>query len=72
MMNENIIELKAKLDSLETMLLINSLTNVVNSPMYSDEVRKSAALKVEELLGLALNREFSEQQEVGLPNNVIR
>ena len=71
-MNEAIIELKAKLDSLEKMLLVNSLTNVVNSPMYSDEVRKTAALKVEELLGLALNREFSEQQEVGLPNNVIR
>ena len=72
MMNETIIEIKAKLDSLETMLLVNSLTNVVNSPMYSDEVRKTAALKVEELLGLALNREISEQQEVGLPNNVIR
>lgn len=72
MMNENIIELKAKLDSLETMLLINSLTNVVNSPMYSDEVRKSAALKVEELLGLALNRNFSESQEQSLPSDIMR
>lgn len=72
MMNENIIELKAKLDSLETMLLVNSLTNVVNSPMYSDEVRKTAALKVEELLGLALNRNFSESQEQSLPSDIMR
>ena len=72
MMNENIVELKTKLDSLETMLLINSLTNVVNSPMYSDEVRKSAALKVEELLGLALNRNFSESQEQSLPSDIMR
>ena len=72
MMNENIVELKAKLDSLETMLLVNSLTNVVNSPMYSDEVRKSAALKVEELLGLALNRNFSESQEQSLPSDIMR
>lgn len=71
-MNEAIIELKAKLDSLETMLLVNSLTNVVNSPMYSDEVRKSAALKVEELLGLALNRNFSESQEQSLPSDIMR
>ena len=71
MMSENIIEIKAKLDSLETMLLVNSLTNVVNSPMYSDEVRKTAALKVEELLGLALNRNFSESQEQSLPSNII-
>ena len=71
-MNENIIELKAKLDSLETMLLVNSLTNVVNSPMYSDEVRKTAALKVEELLGLALNRNFSESQEQSLPSDIMR
>lgn len=72
MMNETIIEIKAKLDSLETMLLVNSLTNVVNSPMYSDEVRKSAALKVEELLGLALNRNFSESQEQSLPSDIMR
>lgn len=71
-MNESLMQIKAKLDSLEKMIFINSLTNIVNNEMYSAEVRKTAALKVEELLGLSSNREFSEQQEEGLPNNVIR
>ena len=71
-MNESLMQIKTKLDSLEKMIFINSLTNIVNNEMYSAEVRKTAALKVEELLGLSSNREFSEQQEEGLPNNVIR
>ena len=53
-------------------VLMNSLTNIVNSHLYSDEVRKEAAMRVENLLGLSASKDFVQNNEPELPSNVIR
>ncbi len=72
-MNEEVLmNMENSIRSLREALLVNSLTNIVNSPLYSDEVRKEAAIRVESLLGLSKVKDFEIRSEQDLPNNVIR
>ena len=72
MNEESLMNLENSIKSLREAILVNSLTNIVNSPLYSDEVRKEAAMRVENLLGLAGVKEFVQNSEPELPSNVIR
>lgn len=69
---QNLDSMENSIRVLKEALLINSLTNVVNSPLYSDEARKEAAIRVESLLGLSKVKDFEIRSEQDLPNNVIR
>lgn len=72
-MNEEVlINMENSIRSLREALLVNSLTNIVNSPLYSDEVRKEAVMRVENLLGLSASKDFVQNNEPELPSNVIR
>lgn len=72
-MNEEVLmNMENSIRSLREALLVNSLTNIVNSPLYSDEVRKEAAMRVENLLGLSASKDFVQNNEPELPSNVIR
>ena len=72
-MNEEVLmNMENSIRSLREALLVNSLTNIVNSPLYSDEVRKKAAMRVENLLGLSASKDFVQNNEPELPSNVIR
>lgn len=73
MNEENLMNMENTIKGLREALLINSLTNIVNSPLYSDEVRKEAAMRVKNLLGLSVVKDFVQDNESPeLPNNVIR
>ena len=72
MNEESLMNLENSIKSLREAILVNSLTNIVNSPLYSDEVRKEAAMRVENLLGLAGVKDFVQNSEPELPSNVIR
>ena len=72
MNEESLMNLENSIKSLREAILVNSFTNIVNSPLYSDEVRKEAAMRVENLLGLAGVKEFVQNSEPELPSNVIR
>ncbi len=54
------------------MLLVNSLTNIANCDVFPLEIRQDAARRVQGLLGLTQNKEFTEKQEQDLPSNIIR
>ena len=72
-MNEEVLmNMENSIRSLREALLVNSLTNIVNSPLSSDEVRKKAAMRVENLLGLSASKDFVQNNEPELPSNVIR
>lgn len=72
-MNEEVLmNMENSIRSLREALLVNSLTNIVNSPLYSYEVRKEAAMRVENLLGLSASKDFVQNNEPELPSNVIR
>ena len=72
-MNEEVLmNMENSIRSLREALLVNSLTNIVNSPLYSEEVRKEAAMRVEILLGLSASKDFVQNNEPELPSNVIR
>lgn len=72
-MNEEVLmNMENSIRSLREALLVNSLTNIVNSPLYSDEVRKESAMRVENLLGLSASKDFVQNNEPELPSNVIR
>ena len=53
-----------KVSELQQSLLINSLTNVANNPMYSEEARRTAVMRVENLLNLNRRQEFDESQDI--------
>ena len=72
MNEESLMNLENSIKSLREAILVNSLTNIVNSPLYSDEVRKEAVMRVENLLGLAGVKDFVQNSEPELPSNVIR
>ena len=72
MNEESLMNLENSIKSLREAILVNSLTNIVNSPLYYDEVRKEAAMRVENLLGLAGVKDFVQNSEPELPSNVIR
>ena len=69
---EYIKYINTKVNELQRSLLINSLTNVANNPMYSEEARRTAASRVENLLSLVSTHSFVDDQELGLPNDVVR
>lgn len=60
------------MDELKNMLLVNSLINIANCDVFPLEIRQDAARRVQGLLGLTQNKEFTEKQEQDLPSNIIR
>ena len=71
-LNEIVAFINTKVNELQRSLLINSLTNVANNPMYSEEARRTAASRVENLLSLVSTHSFVDDQDLGLPNDVVR